>query len=240
MIRRSNVGVVKKAIDSIYSSSYVTPAINQYQYDKICMMCYQSDSLKVYAGGHGKQFNDNEDLTRAYLLDTFLMNGLFPNERLFGITADARIKEFYEKFNRSNPYNEWTVFKNAVHDPEEYDLYLSCPYNIVMHAQCFYWDHKDLFINAMKNGYIHPKEIAVIEERSIIHQGRRGGSNYDCLPLQYRVLYNVYGYNPMKAQQVYTDTEEGLLVVEKNRAEIYLQKYSVDLKKRALEREEGI
>ena len=108
-----------------------------------------------------------------------------------------------------------------------------------MHSQCFYWDNRELFINAMIAGYIHPKEIAIIEERSIIHQARRGGSNYDCLPLEYRILYNIFGYNPMKAQQVYTDTTEGLMEVEENRADIYLQKYGIDLQKRKLEQEEG-
>lgn len=239
IIRQANTGKLKLSIDSLFQVKYISPVINQFQFDKICMMCYQSDSLKVYAGGHGEEFSENEDETRAYLLDSFLTEGVFPNERLFGISTDYRSSKFYASYDRTNPYDEWSLFKNAENPPKEFELYLSCPYNIIMHSQCFYWEHRALFINAMEHGYIHPKEIAIIEERSIIHQAKRGGTDYDCLPLDYRILYNVYGYNPMRSSQVFTKSIEGLVIVEKNRSDIYLQKYSIDLKKRQLETEQG-
>lgn len=239
MIRKIRSPQSKRTIDSLFQVTSIRPDINPYQYDKLCMMCYQSDSLKVYLGGHETGFCENEDITRQYLLDTFLMHGLFPNERLFGISTDERQETFYAKFNRENPYQEWPIYNQAQHDPVDFDLYLKCPYNIILHSQCFYWKHKELFHQAMLNGYIHPKEIAIIEERSIIHQGKRGESDYSCLPLEHRILYNVYGFNPMKSEQIYTNSSEGLRKVEENRAQIHLQKYSVDMKKLALERSEG-
>ena len=242
IIRRAMQGELAQHIHDSFKMHFRSKQIDQELLQKICLQCYQSDSIKMTEGVNAR-FHLSENATRSFLLDSMLRQGKFPNERLLGITSDALWKDFYQLFQRPDIYTEATPFSSsATTYREEYELRLKCPYNIILHSNCFYTDHRDLFRTAMLNGYIHPKEIAILEETAILWNKDTGNPMETCSQLPYRICFNIFGYNPMKpaSRQTFTNTTEGLKEVEANRKALFLQKYSVDLQKKELEKSTGI
>jgi hypothetical protein len=93
----------------------------------------------------------------------------------------------------------------------------------------------------MINGYIHPKEFGILEETSIIwHQNAAENPNESCEKAKYKICYNIFAKSPFEKEHIFDNTKDGLKIVEKNRLSIYMQKYSVDLRKKKLEKEIGI
>lgn len=234
MLRTANTGTTKTRIAEIYSKSFAEKSVDPKVYDTLCLMCYQSDSIKV-RNPSSSEFDVSEERTRMYILDNFLTHGVFPNELLLGISSFQRQQDFYEKFNRPNVY----AGSSAENSLEELELRLKCPYNIILHSKCFYLENKYLFFQAVLNGYLHPKELGILEERSILYFASNRNTLETCAPPEVAIKYNIYGYSPMLQVQLYSNTEKGLLQVERNRKEIYMQKYSVDLRKKELEKALG-
>ncbi len=232
---KSTIEIINK-INNIYTTHHSKKAVNEKDYDWICLKCYQSDSLKVKVGVES-EFYQNEDETRRYILDSFLLQGKFPNEKLFGITTNKSLIDFYKKYNRTPVYPEGLTDDYF----EEFELRLKCPFNIILHSKCFFTENKKLFYQAMINGYIHPKEFGILEETSIIwHQNTAEHPNESCEKAKYKICYNIFSKSPFEKEHIFDNTNNGLKIVEKNRLKIYMQKYSVDLSKKNLEKEIGI
>jgi hypothetical protein len=239
LIKKVNKIAIKNKISGLHKKHFKAIQYDQDLRDKISLMCYQSDSLKLKKGGRSREFYQNESESRQYILDSFLLQGKFPNELLFGISTNQTQDDFQEKFNRDELYP--SPFPQANTHYEEFELRLKCPYNIILHSRCFYTDHKDLFRKAMLNGYIHPKEIGILEETAIIWYKRETDDpSENCKEAIYKTSYNIFGRNPMHSEQIFDDSEEGLRIVEANRSGIFMQKYSIDQKKKLLEQETGI
>lgn len=215
-IRKGLHAALMKEISLRYSEYYIEKKYDPILYDEIALMSYQSDSIKAFMGKDTSLinvFNRSEHATRSFLLDRLLHQGIFPNQMLFGISSDAKYDAFYTKTGR--------------------------PYNIILHSRCFYTEHKDLFIQAMLNGYMHPKAIGILEETAVLWHKNDHDPQEKCPAAPYKIGYNIYGYNPMSTQQIFTSTSSGIAQVEKNRKAIYMQKFSIDLEKRKLEKMEG-
>ena len=228
-------------ISELYKSSFVPPIVDEKIYDEICLKCYQSDSIKTFMYENDsliRLFNENEKRTREYLLENFLELGTFPNERLIGITTDKMHEDFYKEQNRPDFFKILTG--KSGHHNEEFGLRANCPFNIVLHSKCFFRENRELFMNALINGYLHPMDFGVLDETSILWHHSEDNIDEVCGPPKVRICYNIFGYNPINPTfNVFTNTEEGLKEVEINRQAIYMQKYSIDLLKKKMESEYG-
>lgn len=234
LIKKNNIGIFKSKIDQIFKESYKAKSIDKYYQNKVFLQCYESDSIKVKAGVNS-DFFISEDATRKYLLDSFLVVGKFPNERLLGITTS----QLYDDLLEQN--NLFPIYTQDLDYFEEYELRLKCPFNIVLHSKCFYRENKALFYQAMLNGYLHPKELGILEETSIIWYQDDSNNQFEfCEKAPYKICYNIFYKSPFDIQHIFDDSPDGLKTVEANRKSIFMQKYSVDLEKKKLEKDTGI
>lgn len=231
IIRNANKGHLHEQIVDLHTRTFKPKTVNEQWDDAIYLFGYESDSIKT---NHGvtAEFHEREDAAREFLVERFLTYGMFPNERLLGISTAERDRTMSVKHHKMKLFEV---------DPEQdFELRLKCPFNIVLHSKCFYSEHRDLFMKAMLNGYVHPKEIGILEETTIMWNDNQNANDH-CDPPLYQPQYNILGYNPLKhpAKQIFNASEEGLMVVERNRAQIHMQKYSVDVAKKEMQQSLG-
>lgn len=227
-----------KSIAENFKRNYKEPRVNKELLGQICLMCYQSDSLKLKTGGESQAFYKNENETRTFLLENLLKKGIFANEHLLGITTNEMWKEFYQKYNRKDLYE--TNGMGGQQYSEECELRLKCPMNILLHSQCFFQENKRLLFKAVQTGYLHPKDYGILEEASVLwFKEETKNPEEKCKRPAEIVSYNIFGIDPTSKVQVQDLSEQGVKRSEANRARIYMQKFSVDRKKKELEEKYG-
>lgn len=226
-----------KTVVRLYKQHYEQPKIDENLLQRVCMMCYQSDSLKLKTGGESQQFYKNENETRRYLVE-LLKKGLFPNEHLLGITTTEMWADFYKKSGRKDLYADLGMPNTQ--SSEECELRLKCPMNIVLHSQCFFQQNKRALFKAVETGYLHPKDYAIMEETAFLwYKESDTNPEEKCSHPAEIISYNIMGINPASKLQVYDTTEEGIKRAEANRSKIHMQKFSVDKRKKELEEKYG-
>lgn len=226
-----------KTVARLYKQYGKRPNVDKEIVEQICVMCYQSDSLKLKTGENSQQFYKNENETRRYLAE-LLKKNMFPNEHLLGITTTEMLQEFYKRSGRKDLY----VDAGTTHVPtsEECDLYSKCPLNIVLHSSCFFQQNKRALFKAVEMGYLHPKEYGIMEEASVLwYKEPAANPEEKCTRPAEIISYNILGTDPASKVQVYNETEEGIQKAEANRAKIYMQKFRVDKQKKELEEKYG-
>ena len=89
---------------------------------------------------------------------------------------------------------------------------------------------------------MQPIEFGLLHETSVSWNQGIKNPNESCSPLVSDAYYNILGFDPTKSTQTKIDESdiEGLKRVEKNRAIIGMQKYSVDQLKRLDQKNLGI
>lgn len=225
-------------INAIYSLNYKPKTVDSTLYSNICHYCYQSDSIKLVMGTDHKlnqQFYASENAARKYILESLLQKGVYANEHLVPISSAAETKAFYKAYNRPDPY---AGFPMAVFTPEN-ELRVMCPFNIILHSYCFFQQHRELFFEMVKKGYLHPKEFGIMEEISIMWYKKNDNYSEQCSQPEVRTSYNILTTDNSRTINLYTTTPEGLKLVEQNRKTIYMQQFSVDEQKKRLEKELG-
>lgn len=226
-----------KTVARLYKQYGRQPNIDKELLDQICVMCYQSDSLKLKTGGESQQFYKNENATRKMLVN-LLRRGVFPNEHLLGVTTTEMWADFYKKTGRKDLYAGLGM--DASQSSEECELRLKCPMNIVLHSQCFFQQNKSLLFKAVESGYLHPKEYGILEETAFLwYKESDTNPEEKCARPTEIISYNIMGADPTRSVQVYNDTEEGIKKAESNRSKIHMQKFSVDKRKKELEEKYG-
>ena len=226
--------LVRKRYTATRASTTVDPVLR----DTVCAMCYRSDSIKVRMGrdtAELRRFLLEEMRTRRFLLDSFLIHGRFVNEQVLGISSDIVWHDFLRRTARKDPYAVPGLPAMAMQ--EELELRLKCPLNIVLHGNCFFQQHRALFEQALRNGTLHPKDFAILEETSVLWYKKPDAEHESCPPPVLRSAYYNIFHGP--ADRTYVNTPEGLAEVERNRAAIHLQTYAADEEKLRLERAEG-
>jgi len=226
-----------KTIASLYDRYGKEPQVDDELRYKICILCYQSDSLKLKAGGDSELFHKNENEFRKYLSE-LLKKGVFPNEHLLGITTNKMLADFYKKSGRPDLYADLSMTNPQY--SEECELRLKCPMNIILHSQCFFRENKDLLFEAVKAGYLHPKEYGILEETSVLwFKDATTNPAEKCKLPKEPVSYNIFGIDPGSKVQLYDVTAEGVKRADANRSKIYMQKFTVDRRKKELEEKYG-
>lgn len=227
-----------KSIAVNYANNYSAPKIDSALLGQICLMCYQSDSLKLKVGGESQAFYKNENETRTFLLENLLKKRVFANEHLLGITSNAMWTQFYRKFNRTDLY-AGDGLTNPQYS-EECELRLKCPMNIVLHSQCFFQENKALLFKAVQTGYLHPKDYGILEETSVLwFKESTTNPAEKCKRPTQLISYNIFGTDPTRKVQVFDGTAEGFQRADANRAKIYMQKFTIDRMKKELEEKYG-
>lgn len=226
-----------KTVARLYKQYGRQPNVDKVLLEQICVMCYQSDSLKLKTGGDSQQFHQNENETRKFLVE-LLNKGVFPNEHLLGITTTEMWNEFYKKTGRKDLYAGMGMTDTLY--SEEYELRLKCPMNIVLHSQCFFQQNKQALFKAVEMGYLHPKDYGILEEKSILWFKEKSTNTAETCQFPKEIIsYNIFGFDPRSKIQTYDVSAEGIQKAEANRAKIHMQKFSVDKRKKELAEKYG-
>lgn len=232
------------AVPSVYAeiqrrhaSSYLSAVTDPQVADSIYLFYYISDSLKLGMGRDPEklaQFDAWENRFRGYLYDRYLSKGCFPNERIIGVATAERYFDFLKRFGKKDLYPEGVMDVST-----DYELSAKFSYNVLLHAYCSYSKYKEALHTALRNGYLQPVELAILQEINA-SWGRNDRNPWnDCKRPSRRVFFNVLSYSPMGINTFF-DGPEDLRTVEQNRSEIHMQRYAVDVRKKALQREVGI
>ncbi len=171
----------------------------------------------------------------------FLTKGVFPSEQLIGLYSEEGFNHFLLKyhltpiesqFGKYSTINNTNITTNNITVPDDIDLWNKCAFISFIHYPCSFNKYKDHFWQAVENGYVHPKDYAMLEEWFV---KSFGNPNYlhDCIEESQSYYYNII------RELSVTDTEL-LKKVEEKRASKHLQKYSIDLAKKRFQKEHGI
>lgn len=203
--------------------------------DTIYQKCFFSDSLKFYMGEDSKkvaQFKQFEDSFRDYLKQEYLSKGIFPNENLIGIATDSVYEDFLHRFGHVDPYaaQEKQLFGSLNSIPIEYGLVSKYSFSVLLHSSCSFPNYQKMLFAAVLNGYMQPIEYGLLHETSVSWNQEATNQNENCTRLLSNAYYNILGFDPRNKIQTRIDNSdtEGIKRVEKNRATIGMQKYSVD------------
>ena len=215
--------------------------------DTIYQKCFISDSLKFYMGGDLKknvQFTQFEDSYRDYLKQEYLSKGIFPNENLIGIATDSVYEDFMRRFGHVDPYaaEEKQLFGSTNSIPTEYGLVSKFSFSVLLHSSCSFPNYQKMLFTAVLNGYMQPIEYGLLHETSISWNQEATNQNENCTRLLSNAYYNILGFDPRNKIQTRIDNSdsEGIKRVEKNRATIGMQKYSIDQLKRIDQKNLGL
>lgn len=207
--------------------------------DTIYHKCFISDSLKFYMGRDSKkiaQFKQFEDSFRDHLKQEYLSKGIFPNENLIGIATDSVYEDFMRRFGHVDPYaaEEKQLFGSTNSIPTEYGLVSKYSFSVLLHSSCSFPNYQKLLFAAVLSGYMQPIEYGLLHETSISWNQETTNQNENCTRLLSNAYYNILGFDPRNKIQTRIDVSdtEGMKQVEKNRATIGMQKYSIDQLKR--------
>ncbi len=180
-----------------------------------------------------KKIYDDMELSNTNYYISFLEKGQFPSEQLIGIHTDENFADFLNRYNLKarNPFGGISGLSLGKPIPEDYELWNSFAYVSFLHYPCAFERTKNLFWKAVQNGFLHPKDYAFLVEWSM---SSIGNSNYvnDCSIEKADSYFNIY--SRMKRNE-----PEMIVKVEENRKSRHIQKYSVDIQKKKLEREKG-
>jgi hypothetical protein len=223
------------------------PIVDVVARDSIYQKCFISDSLKFYMGKDSKkieQFNQFEDSFRDYLKQEYLSKGIFPNENLIGIATDSVYEDFMRRFGHVDPYaaEEKQLFGSTNSIPIEYGLVSKYSFSVLLHSSCSFPNYQKLLFEAVSNGYMQPIEYGLLHETSIAWNQQASNPNEKCTRIVSDAYYNILGFESRKNTQTRMDDSntEGIKQVEKNRASIGMQKYSIDQLKRLDQKNLGL
>jgi|GEM_PF-4649432 len=244
-------------INNNYSVERKKFSIDTAERDDLFYKSYVCDSLKVAFGKSGsrnfdiaKKQVEEEDKFRKFIAEKYLSKGIFPSEKLIGIPTDETSIQFREKYSLPDLYPKEDMLKifssNGMTvtvkegDRLECRLAPSAVLNIFIHSTCTIEEYGNLLWESVLNGYMHPKCYGMLEEMCITWNRTSDFSKFSkiCNYNRKDAYYNILNYDRIR-DNVYVEDPELLKKVEANRAEHYMQKYSVDLKKKALEKAKG-
>lgn len=207
--------------------------------EHIAKLSMGRDSLLIMA--HQKIEKD----FREYILVNFLKKGVFPSEQLIGIRMENDIDNYAVSKNLA-PFSENNPLKGNTNNglnfttiPEEYDLWNSCAFVPFIHYPCSFKEFEKELWQCVLNGYVHPRDYAMISETNAFWNRDIPFSNYNCEYDINKPYYNILSYNPFKKRQVFVSDTAGIKIVEENRNGLHIQQYSIDEKKKKLERDNG-
>ncbi len=220
--------------------------------ETILKKCFEGDSLKSIMGTDSskiREFYTSENKFREYLFENYLMKGTFPNEHIIGIATDTMYNSFLKRNNKRNPFESMSLSMNGASglkidieaiEKMEYDLVSKFSLSVLLHSRCSFTKFKEQLWEAVLNGYFHPKEYAMLHEMSKVWNQNSFNEWDNCQTIHQAVYYNILGNNPMSQNHSFVTESSKIEIVEKNRKELYLQKFSIDVLKKKFQKETGL
>ncbi|HNB81162.1 MAG TPA: hypothetical protein PLP14_03630 [Chitinophagaceae bacterium] len=163
----------------------------------------------------------------------WLKKGVFPSEQMIGLYTDEGFADFREHYHLPDYENHSAsaaVLKSAspgisfTEIPYDYALWNQAAFISFLHDPCSFQQYKSEWWKAVEQGYIHPKDFALMEEwlaKSVSNPNYQ----HDCtVPVQ-EAYYNI-------TYELRVKDEELLKQVEDKRKKAYLQSFKIDQMKR--------
>lgn len=234
-------------IVSIYSSCK-TPIYDLVTRERVYKYCFAADSIKILLRPNlteqHKAYYKLENEFRTYLFNDFLSKGQFPNENMIGIASDSIYADFLKRNNMVDQYVQASIKMFGSYEPEvmENDFVSKFSFSVLLHSHCSFPKFHTFLLKAVENGYLQPSEYALLKETSILWNQDSKNTWDDCTVELNTAYYNILGFTPTAKNQTYVDTKNTdlMMIVEQNRAEIHMQKWSVDNEKIKIQKQLGI
>jgi hypothetical protein len=234
-------------IASIYSSCK-KPIYDTATRERVYKYCFAADSIKILLRPNlpeqHQAYYNLENEFRTYLFDDFLSKGQFPNENMIGIASDSIYADFLKRNNMVDQYVQASIKMFGSYEPEvmENDFVSKFSFSVLLHSRCSFPKFHPFLLKAVENGYLQPSEYALLKETSI-HWNQDSKNTWDDCTIELNTAYyNILGFTPSAKNQTYVDTKNTdlMMIVEQNRAEIHMQKLSVDNEKIKIQKQLGI
>lgn len=242
ILRHINQGPFYPKIVALYETNKPYVKTDYQAQNDIWLWCYESDSIKSRVGHDAekrRQFFAYENQFREYLYKNYLSKDIFPNERIIGVATDSLYQAYLALHHKQDIYaGLGMTTEDAGGDAfkTDYELLAKYSLSVMIHSKCSYWKYRSHLWNAVLNGYMQPKEYALLHLTSTIWNQHNENDWDDCTverqPHYYYILSDEWRAGD------FSDTT--MVQIEKNRADIYLQRYSVDVQKKQLQDATGI
>jgi len=222
---------------SLYDQAQPAVHIDAAARDSVWLRCYASDSTKKGMARDPQRRQDFfhcENGFREWLYKQYLSKGAFPNERIIGVATDSLYAAFLQRYHKQELYPG--VFPSGDDYKQDYELLAKYALSVMIHSKCSFWKYRDALWQAVLNGYLQPKEYALLEITSLRWNQHNDNSWDDCQPQPQKHDYFIL---PEEKRDAGTDSTR-LAQAEQNRAAIYMQSYAVDEQKKLLQRETGL
>ncbi|KAA5532512.1 hypothetical protein F0919_17160 [Taibaiella lutea] len=204
----------------------------------IWLFCYESDSIKLKIGRDSlirQQWFKEENGFREYIFKQYLSKGLFPGERIIGIATDSMYEANLRYFHKKDLYGS-IGFVTDDEYKQDYDLLSKYALSVFIHSKCSFWKYKEQLWQAVLNGYLQPKEYAILEVTSTLWNQHNENSWDDC-NISKKDLYYYILPDELRKGVV---SDQSIDIIEQNRQKIYLQSYKIDEAKKQLQQQTGI
>ena len=218
--------------------------------DSMLFMFY-SDQIIKNDKNKSEEYKEFTRKNIAFVIDYLKANKVFPGEKIIGISYENDI-DLYIKSNHLVPIKKYRMGPNftpiEIENPElvnndtiNFDL-LSMPdelglkdnfsYVFLYHSACDFYENKELFEKAVKNGTFHPYFYAFfIDQAHSIFNHPRYANN------QCKVDKNeLHG---MKVNPFKPFSQEEIEIFNKNREKMFLHSFEIEKKKRAFAAKNG-
>jgi len=224
-------------LDSIYERREKL-SVDTVTRDSVYMRFYKMETAKKNMGRDSAliaQYHLMEKSNTDYYA-SFFKKGAFPSEQLMGLYTEDGFDLFLKKYNlaplesplKNIPANAPLTFKRI---PDDYALWNEAAFASFLHYPCAFSKYKKEFWQAVENGYVHPKDYAMLEEW-LTRSFNVPSYLHDCLEEKQSCYYNI-------TSNLLVTRKNLIKQVEVNRANKHLQKYSVDLLKKKMQSEKG-
>ncbi|PZF70891.1 hypothetical protein DN068_20920 [Taibaiella soli] len=249
MLRHINQDPVYSKITALYESNKSAFKVDAQARNAIWLLCHESDSLKcetgkkksnVPASERRQKFLAYESGFREYIYTNYLSKDIFPNERIIGVATDSLNLALLKA---NNKVDVWALAGIPTESSDEdnnkidYELLAKYSLSVMIHSKCSFWKYREHLWNAVLNGYMQPKEYAILHVTSTIWNQTNDNPWDDCTIERQGHYYYVM---PEETRVAPDFSAETMAQIEKNRAAVYLQKYSVDEQKKQMQQETGI
>jgi len=205
---------------------------------RIWLFCYESDSLKLKMGRDPlirQQWFGEENVFREYLFREYLSKGLFPGERIIGIATDSMYNANLAYFHRPDLY-AGIGFGTKDAYKQDYDLSSKYALPVLLHSRCSFPKYREQLWQAVINGYLQPKEYAILEVTSTLWNQHHDNAWDDCNASERDLYYYILPEEERKSGF----SEQVIDTIEQHRQAIYLQSYKIDKAKKQLQEQTGI
>lgn len=199
-----------------------------------------------------QEFAKEDEKLRLWVYENFLKNGTFPSDNTIGIFTDSSylevlakndlVDERLEKLRNNSGSVSSHNSKAANVNVKFYSHYVPDDMQIsnykalvpFLHSTCSYKKYHSEMWQAVLNGYLHPKDYAMLYTWSI-KNSRKGKQMTSINYCEYDQNEQNKSFGLLSANI----NDEQIPLANENRKDLLIQEYHVDMKKRELEKTAG-